>query len=79
MNRRQDSDTADRKAGHTVNTNDTPMTPELIAMTDKQAKRADLLARIDELDRLTEIVTDPVVLDAIRARKKALRAELATL
>lgn len=46
------------------------------AMTDTQAKRADLQARIDELDRIAGTTTDRDVLEYIAARKKALRDEL---
>lgn len=48
-------------------------------MTDKQAKRADLLARIDELDRMSEITTDRETLERIAERKKALRTALESL
>ena len=48
-------------------------------MTDKQAKRADLLARLDELDRVTEITTDRETLERIAERKKALRTALESL
>lgn len=45
-------------------------------MTDKQAERADILARLDELDRLALITTDRATLEYIAERKKALRAAL---
>lgn len=57
----------------------TNMQREECGMTDKQAQRAELLARIDELDRLTEHTTDPQTLKTIAARKKALRAALEAL
>jgi hypothetical protein len=45
-------------------------------MTDKQAERADILARLDELDRLATITTDRATLEYIAERKKALREAL---
>lgn len=45
-------------------------------MTDAQAERADLLARLDELDRLAEQTTARDTLRCIADRKKALRAAL---
>ena len=39
------------------------------AMTDTQAKRADLQARLDELDRIAGTTTDRDVLEYIAARK----------
>lgn len=45
-------------------------------MTDKQAERADILARLDELDRLEAITTDRETLNKIAERKKALREAL---
>lgn len=48
------------------------------AMTDEQAKRADLEARIDELDRLEDVTEDAKVLEYIKARKKELRDRLDT-
>ena len=45
-------------------------------MTDKQAERADNLARIDELDRMEANTTDRVTLEYIAERKKALRIAL---
>lgn len=47
-------------------------------MTDNQAKRTEILARLDELDRLTETTTDRETLDRIAERKKALRTLLET-
>lgn len=49
---------------------------EEIIMTDKQSDKTETLARIDELDRLEEITTDPATLVYITARKKALRSAL---
>ena len=54
-------------------------TCEAIGMTDKQAKRDELLTRIDELDRMTEHTNDPTILQYIAERKKALRDRLETL
>lgn len=48
-------------------------------MTDKQAARADILARLDELDRLATDTTDRETLEKIAERKKALRAALESL
>lgn len=45
-------------------------------MTDKQATRQELLTRIDELNRLEEMVEDEKTMEVIRARKKDLRAKL---
>lgn len=45
-------------------------------MTDKQAERVDILARLDELDRMALITTDRETLNKIAERKKALRAAL---
>lgn len=49
---------------------------EVLHMTDMQAKRADLLARLDELDRMTAITTDRATLEKIAERKKAIRTAL---
>ena len=49
---------------------------EVLQMTDMQAKRADLLARLDELDRMTTITTDRATLEKIAERKKAIRTAL---
>ena len=45
-------------------------------MTDKQAKRSDILARLDELDRMEEITTDSDTLKWIAERKEVLRTAL---
>lgn len=45
-------------------------------MTDKQAERLDILARLDELDRMALITTDRETLNKIAERKKALREAL---
>lgn len=45
-------------------------------MTDKQSDKTETLARIDELDRLEAITTDPATLEYITERKKALRTAL---
>lgn len=45
-------------------------------MTDTQAKRADLYARLDELNRLKDRTTDSELLKLIEEREKALRATL---
>lgn len=45
-------------------------------MTDKQAERLDILARLDELDRMALITTDRETLEKIAERKKALRIAL---
>ena len=46
---------------------------ELIEMTDMQSERLEILSRIDELDRMTEVTTDRDTLTFISKRKKALR------
>lgn len=46
------------------------------AMTDKQAKRADLQARLDELNRVSENTNDSATMEWIEERKKALRTAL---
>lgn len=48
-------------------------------MTDKQAERAEILARLDELDRLADCTIDSDTLERIAERKKALRAALQSL
>ena len=48
-------------------------------MTDKQAARAEILTRIDELDRLAADMTDRATLEYIAERKKALRTALEKL
>lgn len=45
-------------------------------MTNEQSKRMEILARLDELDQLQETMTDSATLEAIKARKKALREAL---
>lgn len=45
-------------------------------MTDKQAKRVEVLTRIDELDQLESRTTDRELLEYIAERKKALREAL---
>lgn len=45
-------------------------------MTDKQAKRVEVLTRIDELDQLESRTTDRGLLEYIAERKKALRETL---
>lgn len=45
-------------------------------MTNQQALRADLLARLDELDRMTEYTTDRDTLASIAERKKVIRETL---
>lgn len=45
-------------------------------MTDKQSDKAEIAARIDELDRMEEITTDPVMRQYITERKKVLRTAL---
>ena len=45
-------------------------------MTNEQAKRADILARIDELDRMQEATDDEKTKEMIAERKKALREAL---
>ena len=45
-------------------------------MTDKQSERADIYARIDELDQTEKHTTDNETLKYIEARKKELREKL---
>lgn len=45
-------------------------------MTNEQATRADIYARIDELDQVVKHTTDNDMLEYIEARKKELREEL---
>lgn len=45
-------------------------------MTDKQANKAEILARLDELDRMVTNTTDRATLEIIAERKKALRQAL---
>ncbi len=48
-------------------------------MTDKQSKRLEILARIDELDRCKANTTDPKIQEAIEKRKAELRTRLDAL
>ena len=64
----------DRKAGDTMNQTTDKM--EETIMTDTQARRADLYARLDELNRLKDLTTDRELLNLIAEREKALRAAL---
>ena len=52
---------------------------ELEQMTDKQAKRQELLTRIDEIDRWQIKVTDNELKEEMQRKKEALRQELAAL
>lgn len=52
---------------------------ELMPMTDKQAKRAEILTRIDEIDYWEHKVSDNGLKEAMEQKKKALRAELEAL
>lgn len=52
---------------------------EVEPMTNEQSKRVEILARLDELDRLTELTHDSETLKRIAERKKTLRAELDSL
>lgn len=45
-------------------------------MTDRQARRADIQARLDELNRIEEATDDPKTLEVIAERKKVLRIAL---
>lgn len=45
-------------------------------MTDKQADKTEILARLDELDRMATHTTDRATLEYIAERKKALRIAL---
>lgn len=45
-------------------------------MTNEQSTRTEILARLDELDRLQDITTDRETLERIAERKKALRIAL---
>ena len=49
---------------------------EVLPMSNEQSQRLELLARIDQLDRLADEVTDPDTLERIKAHKKALRHTL---
>lgn len=48
-------------------------------MTNEQSRRMEILARIDELDRLADTTTDRATLMQIAERKKALRTALEKL
>ena len=48
-------------------------------MTNEQAERVDILARLDELSRMEECTTDPVILEKIAERKKVLRTALESI
>ncbi len=45
-------------------------------MTDEQSRTLELLARLDELDRMQDKATDPQLLLIIKQRKTQLRAAL---
>lgn len=45
-------------------------------MTNEQSQRMEILARLDELDRLASTTNDRETLEKIAERKKALRAAL---
>ena len=45
-------------------------------MTDKQSNKADIQARLDELNRLEAVITDPKILKVIAERKQVLRTAL---
>ena len=48
-------------------------------MTNEHARRADIQARLDELNRIAEVTTDQKTLEVIAERKKVLRAALDSL
>lgn len=48
-------------------------------MTDKLVDKLEILARLEELDRVTNYTTDREVLEYIAERKKALREALHSL
>ena len=48
-------------------------------MTDTQEKRLEMLARIDEIDRMMDYTNDDELLKKMEERKKALRTALANL
>lgn len=49
---------------------------EVQNMTDRQAERLEILARLDELDRMKTQTTDQEMQEVIEERKKALREAL---
>ena len=52
------------------------MESDWMPMTDAQAKRAEITARLDELARLKDSATDQNTLNLIREREKVLRTAL---
>lgn len=48
-------------------------------MSNEQSQRLELLARLDELDRLQDRTTDSELLKMIAERKKALRTALESI
>lgn len=50
-----------------------------MGMTNEQSRRNEILTRIDELNRMEEVTTDPQTLEYIKQRKKELRKDLDTL
>ena len=52
---------------------------DLERMTDRQAKRMELLTRIDEIDYWQSKVSDNDLKEEMQSKKEALRAELKAL
>lgn len=50
--------------------------PEVMPMTNEQSRELNLLARLDELERLKANTTDPAMLEYIAEREKVLRTAL---
>ena len=61
-----------------VNTMNRTTDTEVAKMTNHQSDRMEILARIDELERLKETTDDERVIEKIKARLKELRERLAT-
>ena len=52
---------------------------EDVYLTDKQAKRVEILTRLDEIDKWYSKIKDEAVREEMRKQKEALRHELDTL
>lgn len=50
--------------------------PEVMPMTNEQSREMNILARLDELERLKANTTDPAMLEYIAEREKVLRTAL---
>lgn len=54
-------------------------TTEVVGMTDEQARRAELEARLDEINRIEDIDSMAEILEYLKVRKKELRQKIDSL